>query len=557
MIRIIRTGLLTLLAVALFWGCSSESYPGLEYENTNVVNGETPDENKGYPIHVYVNEQSVVSLSSQSAQSRGDDATRGVGAFQTDKDDDVKSGDLSDYQKQLMQLKKDTTTFYIFAFRDKKALSAPDEDSQRLLKDPELSRWYQVEKENAPAGVDQDAQRLDCLVDGKDFYKGMRANIDDEQLLKMDRPETSPLYWSEYQEVTYGFFAYSVGDINRNPSHYLQGGQNNLEEVEHIQWGIPHRDADSIWYENFAVDGSQDLMCGYAPLLTKEMFEEGGRYATQGANLTDNELKRILRDGSYTSFAAHRNVEPEIDLKHLLTRLRFTMVAGDSTASYTTIDSVYVTSTYHGNFVVAVNSRDKLDKLGFKPKPDETTNLYLHDLPSLDKDGHLLPAEIMTVDDTDEKNIEKRTIPWEERYWDRDKVTGEIIGKAKLSDRDRKSIGDDLLIPEQEQITLVIRSTYDPDRKKHAENEVGADKREFRSRYVISAAAQAGDDTSNKYYYDAEQGKFLFRRGYIYDITMVVYGLQKIKITANIEGWKQGEDILVDPDDTGDHEFVD
>ena len=298
-------------------------------------------------------------------------------------------------------------------------------------------------------------------------------------------------------------------------------------------------------------------MCGYAPLLTKEMFEEGGRYATQGANLTENELKRILNDGSYTSFAAHRNVEPEIDLKHLLTRLRFTMVAGDSTASYTTIDSVYVTSTYHGNFVVAVNSRDKLDKLGFKPKPDETSNLYLHDLPSLDKDGHLLPAEIMTVDNADDKNIEKRTIPWEEKYWDRDKDTGEIIGKWSLNRREHKSIGDDLLIPEQEQITLVIKSTYDPNRKKHATTTVGDNKREFRSRYVINAATQAGDDIHNSYYYDAEQGKFLFRRGYIYDITMVVYGLQKIQVTASIEGWKQGEDFVIDPDDTDDHQFTD
>lgn len=554
--KTIQTGLLTLLAVILFWGCSSESYPGLEYENPDIVkNGETPDENKGFPINVYVNEQSVISLSSHSASSRESDMTRGVGPFQTEKDDDVKDGKITEYQRKLMDLKKDTTTFYIFAFRDKKALAAPDDDSQRLLLDPDL-HWYQVEKENAPSGVTQDVLRLDCLIDGKDYYKGMRSNLDAEQLLKMDRPETSPLYWGEYQEVSYNFFAYSVGDVNLNPSMYLRPGVENMDDVEKIQWGIPHRDADSIWYENFAIDGSQDLMAGYAPLITKDMLEDGGRYAIQAENLTENEKKRILNDGNYTSFAAHRNIEPEIDLKHLLTRLRFNIVAGDSTASYTTIDSVYVTSPYRGNFVVAVNSKDKLDKIGFKPKMDETVNLYLHDLPLLDEDGHLLPSEIMTVDNTDEDNINKRTIPWDKKYWIKDE-TGEIIGKWKLSDRDHKSIGDDLLVPEQEQITLVIRSTYDPNRKKHAEEGViGDNKREFRSRYVISAAAQADNNEGNKNYYDPEQGKFLFRRGYIYDITMVVYGLQKIQVDANIEGWIHGEDIDIDPDDTEDHEIV-
>lgn len=554
----LRKVLWTLLAVMLFWACSSESYPGLHYEDVDVVtNNETPDPNAGLPINVYVNEQSVVTLSSNSAFSREADMTRGVGAFQTDKDQDVQDGKLTDYQRQLMQLKKDTTTFYILAFRDKTALAAPDDESQRLLNEPDL-RWYQVEKENGTSGANQDAQRLDCLIDGKDYYKGMRANIDDEQLLKMDRPESSPLYWGEYQEVSYDFFAYSVGDINRNPSMYLSPGTVNKDDVEHIQWGIPHRDKDSIWYENFAIDGSQDLMAGYAPLITKDMLEDGGRYATQGANLTDNEKKRILNDGNYTSFAAHRNIEPEIDLKHLLTRLRFNMVAGDSTASYTTIDTVYVSSPYYGNFVVAVNSREKLDKIGFKPKKNEVANLYLHDLPLLDEDGHLLPSEIMKVDNTDEDNINKRTIPWDKKYWIKDPETGNIIGKWKLSDREHKGIGDDLLIPEQEQITLVIKSTYDPNRKKHAEQGVVGDyKREFRSRYVINAAAQADNKESDKRYYDPEQGKFLFKRGYIYDITMVVYGLQKIQVSANLEGWKQGEEIEIDPDDTDDHIFTD
>ena len=566
--QILRKGLWTLLAVMLFWACSSESYPGLSYEDVDVVmNNETPDPNAGLPINVYVNEQSVVTLSSNNAFSSESDMTRGVGAFLTweeirkDSTNKRKLNEYSEEENIKLKLKHDTTTFYILAFRDKEAKAAPDDYSQRLLNPTDLHTWYQVDKENPPSSnVYQDALRLDCLVDGKDYYKGMRANINADQFLKMDRPETSPLYWGEYQEVSYNFFAYSVGDINCNPNMYLKPDVENKDDVENIYWGKPHRDADKFWYENFAIDGSQDLMAGYAPQITKDMFEEGGRYATQRKQLTDNELHRILTDEKYTSFAAHRNVEPVIDLKHLLTRLRFTMVAGDSTASYTTIDSVYVTSPYHGDFVVAVNSSkpEDLAKIGFKPRMDEVTNLYLHDESVTDEDGHLLPTGIMKVDNTDKANVEKRTVLWKDEYWDPDdlKKDPKVYTRIPLNQREHKRIGDDLLIPEQEQITLVIKSTYDPARNPNPEKGKGDRKREFRSRYIIKAASQANSPTDPKYY-DAEQGKCLFKRGYIYDVTMVVYGLQKIMIWANVEEWEDGGEVIIDPDDTDDHEYTD
>ena len=33
-------------------------------------------------------------------------------------------------------------------------------------------------------------------------------------------------------------------------------------------------------------------------------------------------------------------------------------------------------------------------------------------------------------------------------------------------------------------------------------------------------------------------------------INLVVYGLQPIEVFANIEGWQEGETIIVDPDET-------
>ena len=218
--KTIQTGLLTLLAVILFWGCSSESYPGLEYENPEaILNGETPPDSVGLPIHVYVNEQATFSLSASSA-AREADVTRGVGPFQIDEDEDIKKkreeGTLTDEEEKIMKLRRDTTTFYVFAFRDRKAsqLYANDPDTKRLLDDPNLHNWYQMADKNIPGTVKgQDAQRLDCLIDGFDYNLGMPSTIDEEAQLKMKVQEYHPLYWSEYQGVSYNFFAYSVGDI--------------------------------------------------------------------------------------------------------------------------------------------------------------------------------------------------------------------------------------------------------------------------------------------------------------------------------------------------------
>ena len=542
--RTIQTGLLTLMAVMLCWACSSESYPGLEYENPNeIFNGETPADSIGLPIHVYVNEQSAFSLSANPA-SRYNDMTRGIGPFQTLQDEDAAK--WTEEEKELMKMKQDTTTFYIFAFRDRKAkqVYADDPNTQRLLDYPNLHDWYQkagtdgytnIPGANIPADVKgQDASRLDCLVDGYDYFKGMPSNVDSAQVLKMHVPEYAPLYWGEYQGVSYNFFAYSVGDVNRGKKDFLKSGVNNVDEVESIHWGIPHRDADSIWYENFAIDGSQDLMAGYAPLITPELLET--RY--KHIELTDGERKRIVNDGNYTTFAAHRNIEPEIDMKHLLTRLRFRLLPGDSTSTYTTVDSIFATTPYKGNFVVAVNKYDDLHKIGFKPDPNVLGDLYLHEKPKVDEEGHLMPADTLGIDSEGAHSVE-----WKSEYYIRNSA-GEITGKIPLSERGKPvPLGDALLIPETEEILLSIKSTYNKE------------DRRFKSRYLISAKDQCGEDVNNPKYYDAEQGKFLFKRGYIYDITLVVYGLQNIQVTANIEAWKDGGEIYIDPDQAVDEDY--
>ena len=549
-----------MIAAIIMMACSSESYPGLMYEDVDVVNNnETPDDSKALPIHVYVNEQSVVSLS-PGAAARQDEVTRGIGPFQIYQDADW--NELSEEETKLAKTKRDSTYFYIFAFRNKTAeQSSPD--TKQLLNDPDMHTNCQIKQSNRPGDAHDDPMRLDCLIDGYDYYKGMPSRLDESlQGLNLDVPKTSPLYWGEYQEVSYNFFAYSVGDVRDRKTKSLLSSGDNTDAIEGIQWGIPHRDRDSVWFENFAIDGSQDLMVGYAPIITTDLFADDGRYAemrpstdeTRKYALTEGEYKRILNDGRYTSFAAHRGIEPQVDMKHVLTRLRFKMRPGDETASNTTIDAIYATTPYKGKFIVA--NKDKVNDdgtievgfVGFRPdmSDDAKGDLLLRDYPEIAEDGSLLPAKLIS-----ELPEEDRIVPWKDEYWIRE--DGKIVGKIPLNERgDPLRIGDNLLIPEAEKITISIESTF---KRKDDEGNV-VEERKFRSRYTIKAELQAGSPGTETYskYYDEATGRFLFKRGHIYDITLVVYGLQPIQVSANIDGWQQGGDIPITPDDAEDAE---
>ena len=242
----------------------------------------------------------------------------------------------------------------------------------------------------------------------------------------------------------------------------------------------------------------------------------------------------------FLEFYAHFSTDSLFQSRHLARRLRFSMLPGDSTASYTTIDAVYATTPCKGDFIVA--SKDP-SEIGFYPYLDQSSyeDLYLHDRPQLDEEGHLLPSKIL-----DSAPSEDRIVEWKPEYWIKDN-NGKIIGKVPLTERGEPlHLGDDLLIPPASQIVITIQSHY---RRK---DDSFDDDRTFRSLYTINAETLANNETDKAKYWDEEKQEYRFKPGYIYDITLVVYGLQKIEVTANIEAWKEGGEVVIDPDDADD-----
>ena len=549
--RIVSIGLLTLVTVTLFVRCSSESYPGLEYDNPNAVNnGESPDNDDmgRTPVRVFVNEQSFYSLAANPVASREDDTTRGVGPFQVEDDDDIENklanGTLTEEEKLRMDLKYQNTHFYIYAFRNKEFKQQESNPLSRLTLPPNL-KYYQLAK-NGPSGY-WDEHRQDCLVDGYDYNHGLPATLEgdeeDETGLfnleteKNDMDEHSRIYYSDYGNVGYNFFAYSIGD-------------QVSEGATSLKWGTPQREDDRIYYKNFEVDGSQDVMCGYAPPLDKVLFT---RYKKQNASLTESERDMILNIGAYCTFAAHRGIDPQVNIHHQLARFQFLARPGDESASNTTIDAIYVRCHNKGDFVVA--HRDTT-QVGFYPYEDQWGETYLHEKPVIlyNAEGKAIGLEPSKIHDTSTMSADELTddmiwrVFWDDSYWIYNDE-GRPIGKKDINQRgDPLVMGDNMLVPESEELDIYIKSSY----------KLGEpDQRTFVSHYTINAADLVKANPSReKYYLDdvyfekTGEKRYIFKKGYYYTVTLVVYGLSQIKVYANISSWVEGDqDISVGEDD--------
>lgn len=486
--------LLIVLVASLGLVACSESYPTAEYhQESAVMNFETPDDNRPVPLFVYVDRQSFFSLSS----------TRGAGHF-----DPISTSSTDDDKDRYRK-----TPFYLFAFRDPKSTSTTY--SQTLLHTlPDLT--YTMTP--APGGKPDD-EKLNCLMDGPNFYEGFKTTLDEKGGMYLDYDElpkdnedgnnlyydnikTKQFYYPNVQDVGYNFFCYSIDDVNSTGSAYV------------------HRTPESIWYD-LKIDGTQDIMCGYAPHPTEDDFTSGtGRY--NRITLTDAEKRRILDIGNYCTYAGHRNIHPFIAMRHQLTRLEFVAYPGEKEADYVTIDQVIVYAPNTGKLVVA--DRDT-SKIGFTP--DVVTDqslLYpfmLHEGPKQDANGQW-KCSVMP-----EKTY--RTNPWDKAYEDKTLSIYQHGDPVRLGGE-----GSCMLLPEQEEFLIKLVATYDSDPNDPTK------KRTFESVYRLKPQ----ENKENM----GEDGKYKFRSGRYYTIAVAVYGLKEIKVFSQIKDWEQGASVEIDPD---------
>lgn len=492
-----------LLAIGAVIGLAacSESYPGMIYDDSGskARNEEGLDSSLLVPLYVYVNKQSFFSVVATPGNGKvpASTSTRGIGPFQPITSSTDADGNPIVYTEED-SIRYYQTDFRLFAFRDGKYATTGSAYPVALADDPDMT-WTLLAEDG---GGHRDEEKLNCLLDDYSYYSGIHSHLDDRSgLALMSR---GPLYYGTYQDVGYNFFAYAIDDLESSAS-------------------TVHRTRDSIYYD-VVLDGTQDIMCGKAPKLTSEVLDD--RYSQ--VELTAAERNRILNIGNYSTYAAHRKIDPYVDIYHQLTQLKFRAYAGDETADSVTIDSIYVEAPTTGKLIVAHRDPSRvglyLDSINGR--------YYLHEKPEI--------VDSLQSDSTTTKRMLRNSVilqpglhnvEWKEKYWV-NKAAGTAI---PIFERDPLNLGTSMMLPQSSEFVITICSTC-----KVATGE----SKKIISHYRITAAS-LGEKPEN---WDEETQQYVFKRARIYTINLAVYGLQEIKIIANIEGWKEGGEIFIDPD---------
>lgn len=241
------------------------------------------------------------------------------------------------------------------------------------------------------------------------------------------------------------------------------------------------------------IDGSQDIMAGKAAPSTDEVAKLG--------NYADN---------FYSAYAARKGVQPNITFNHLLTRFTFEVRAGskataglpaDGNTDAVKVTGVSVDSKTTGTLTVAYTGETKAaaDLLTFTGDASALT-LKQRDAALADNNAPLVALEPVSL------------------TWTDDAATiGDVI-----------KVGEALLVaPGQTEYPLTIALSQDVLQK------VG----ETKVTMPLEQKATIKMD-----------GVKAFEPGKSYKVTITVYGLEEIKVTATLVPWVDGGSIDIDDD---------
>ena len=311
--------LLSLLAMVLA-ACSSESYPGVEFEEeraSSLINTESGKGTTEVPIVVTLSETGFFNSV----------VTRGTGPIIVPSEN--KEDSLRDAERY------ESAVFYIYAFRDQS-------DAQgNWTYSPDLTKRSGDESDN----------NTNCLVDSNDPLLGIPAFLDSDHsgVLRMKRDnllkDTTLYYPNSREEFGYNFFCYHIDDFRPDASNAI-------------------RDHDGIYYK-IDIDGTRDIMLGHAPRLTRQVLEE--RYSD--ITLTEEDRHHVLNVGNYSTFAAYQGINPIVDVHRTMTRLRFRGIPADESACDVSFNKIVVKARHHGTLCVANADQDQIgfafdDELG-------------------------------------------------------------------------------------------------------------------------------------------------------------------------------------------------
>lgn len=371
--------------------------------------------------------------------------------------------------------------FYTFAFRD-----TPD-DQGALTYQPDFTKHSN----------DKNDGKVNCLVDAGDKPYGMPGMLDSDHSGRIHmkraglRLDTTMYYGDRYRDVGYNFFVYHVDDLP-------------LE-------GKMHRDETGVWYD-VDLDGTRDIMVGAAPLLTPEVLDTA--YAEISRNLTREERDHILNVGNYSDFAAQRGIHPYVPLKHQLARLQFRAFPADWSCDSVFIESINIECLHSGKLYVAAPDREQI---GFRLDSSRVWQPLQEIHPTLHKDSLGVTPYILPLDTV------RNHVSWKEgmsETW----INNQWV-----------VVGGDMMVPEDTLLMMEltyrqILRTYDAEGK----NKISR----ITAKYKLPAP-------KTPLCYDERTQKYLYKRGYKFNVNIGVYGLRPIEIYTTVDGWEDGGEIPI------------
>lgn len=466
-------------ATAALTSCS-DSYPGLEYTNGDGIDLFNSEAYDNVPIMVSVNNQHFFQLT----------ATRGTGPFE------------EDYGTEYYNNKYDTAAVFVYAFRKETGgqgtLGFTDMSAN-------MSRWAEAGNVNSDAYWGRD-----CLFDGEGHHgMYMRFTGDRTGYLEPQMPEETDggpdynyvkYYSKKYQEEPYNFFAY-----------YLDCEKKDLAGLN------PSFGENKISYK-FKIDGSQDIMCGYAPFYTKQELKDKA--------ISDTEINKILNIGGFSTYAASYGVQPTIKMYHQLVRLDFRACPGDEGADHITIKSIEVECNPYCELVVASKNVDEVG-LSTIPNPssgvEERENLPLKErsVDGWEQETELQPFKLSEVEQDGHK------------WWSYDAWKNELTEEERTKGENFYKIGSCLMVPQADEYKVIL---------KFNQPKIYIDEETKEERYEEDGSPE--NDVTVTYTVKLQNGN-TFEKGNNYPINITVYGFQKISVSANIEKWANGGDVPV------------
>lgn len=268
----------------------------------------------------------------------------------------------------------------------------------------------------------------------------------------------------------------------------------------------------------FKINGTQDLMAGKATLSE-----------------ADKELLAAEADHYYSAYSARRKVTPDVQFKHLLTRLTFSVIAGDKASAGQavegqdkaltkplTVEAILVKSATKGAMTVAYK---------------ETPENFL----SWDEDAEMEWCDLKEKSLTEE-NGPLTTLTAKSLEWDNETSAGKVLplGEALLVQPGVTSYDINVKVSQWVQININEPEAAEAGTNKPAD--YTEDNKDLYPgtwslvNHVYPTSINLSDNSA-------------FQPGTSYNVKIYLSGLTKIDVKASLNKWVEGEEIETRPKD--------